>query len=386
MRKRKQHRGLTNSRIYPKNNRYYLFSPEPIENPETHKLAKWHSLCLISKGELAARTAADLIIKHNSPNAGKGNLPGYMEKYRKHLIARREKKQSELTEPARIKMWQEGTKEINRECSFVAESFADIDVANVVPVDVAEFVDQWEGRRMAEVWLSFLSGFFAWCCRKGYRTDNPCSNVKVEKAKAKKIYITHDQYHAIRDAALIGKDGRPTSSGVSLQCYMDLCYLLYQRTTEIRLLKKDSIDLDKKEIIFKPTKTEVSSAASVIVPISEEIEKVVLLALKHSHPDCPYLIHSDNNDAYTRTGIGSAFRRAAERAGIKGVNLKALRAKAATDAELAGFADEQIMVGLAHTDKSMTANYIKMRLPKRSEVVLPMPAKKQKKAEPEVAG
>lgn len=376
MRKRLQHRGLTNSRIYQKRNRYYLFSAEPIINPNTQKVSKWHSLCPISDGELVARTKANEILKHNTPSDGRGDLPGHMEKYRLYLLSKRDKKAEQLKEPARLKMWQEGTKEVTRQCNVIAKSFSDFDVDQVLPVDIANFVDQWEGQRMAEVWLSRLSGFFAWCCRKGTRSNNPCSDVTVEKAKSIPIYITDEQYHAIRDAAMIGLDGRPTSSGIRLQCYMDLCYLLYQRTTEIRLLKKSQIDLEKKEIHFSPTKTEDSSGYKLIVPITPDIEAVLKIALENSVDDCPYLIHSDENDVYTRTGIGSAFRRAALRAGIKGLNLKALRAKAATDAELSGFAKEKIQVGLAHTDTSMTEKYIKMRLPKRSEVVLTPPKKK----------
>ena len=202
---------------------------------------------------------------------------------------------------------------------------------------------------------------------------NPCREVKVEKVSASKVYITDQQYHAIRDAALIGKDGRPTPSGVTLQCYMDLCYLLYQRSTEIRLLKKENIDLFYREIHFKPTKTERTSGASVIVPISENILKVILIALQNSNKDCPYLIHTDENEPYTRTGIGSAFRRAAERANIKGPTLKAIRAKAITDAKRAGYETKQLKVAAAHTTESMTEVYIKMRLPERSEVILDMP-------------
>src|SRR5260363_329830 len=46
--------------------------------------------------------------------------------------------------------------------------------------------------------------------------------------KARDRYNTVAEYHRIRDALLIGADGRPTSSGAMVQCYIDLCYLLYQ--------------------------------------------------------------------------------------------------------------------------------------------------------------
>lgn len=371
MRKRQQHRGLSQSRIYPKRKRFYLFNPEPIENPATGKVSKWHSLCPIEDGEHVARVKANDIIKHNSPGDGAGNLPAYMEKYRLILIKKRDK--DAPIEPARLKMWKEGTKEVTRQCTRIAEAFADFDVDQVLPVDIASFVDQWEGQRMAQLWHSRLSGFFTWCCRKGYMTSNPCREVKVEKPKANKAYLSHADFYAIREAALLGKDGRPTASGPRLQCYMDLCYLMYQRSTEIRLLKKNRIDLAKMQIEFTPTKTERSSGASVIVPISEAIAEVIRRAMNFSKKECTYLFHTDEEQPYTTNGIGTAFRRAAERAGIEGATLKGLRAKALTDAKIAGYEMKQLRIAAAHTDEAMTEEYIKIRLPERSEVILAMP-------------
>lgn len=316
---------------------------------------------------------ANEIIQHNTPLSGPGNLPAYTEKYRLTLMTKRNKDAPE--EPARLKMWREGTKEINRQCRKIAEAFAEFDVDQVLPVDIAEFIDQWEGQRMAQLWHSRLSGFFAWCCRKGYRTNNPVREVEVEKPKANKNYISHADYHAIRDAAMAGKDGRPTPSGPRLQCYMDLCYLMYQRSTEIRLLKKNKIDLVRMQIEFVPTKTERSSGASVIVPISQEMAAVINRAMQHSREDCPYLIHTDEGQPYTTNGIGTAFRRAAERADVKGATLKALRAKALTDAKKAGYKMKQLQIAAAHTDEAMTEEYIKLRLPEQSEVIMSLPPK-----------
>lgn len=138
----------------------------------------------------------------------------------------------------------------------------DFNVNQVLPVDVASFVDQWEGRRAAQVYLSRLSDFFKWSARKGLRADNPCSLVRVDKPKARDCYITDSEYHRIRDALLTGKDGRKTASGEMVQCYIDLCYLLYQRTTEVRLLRWDQVR--EEGIYFKPTKTEASSGAKVL--------------------------------------------------------------------------------------------------------------------------
>ncbi len=50
-----------------------------------------------------------------------------------------------------------------------AEGFQAFDTAQVAPSDIALFVDQWEGRRMAEVYRSHLSKFFSsWLAAKAF--------------------------------------------------------------------------------------------------------------------------------------------------------------------------------------------------------------------------
>lgn len=371
MRKRETRRELSNSRIYQKRNRFYLFSKDEIENPITGKLAKWHSLCHISEGELQARIKANEIIKHNTTAFTKGDLPAHMEIYRKKILAKR--KEDKPKDPQRAILWDKATKEITRQCVKIAEAFQDFDVHQVLPVDIAEYVDQWEGKRMAQVWHSRLSDFFSWTCRKGLRSENPCREVKVEKPKAKKTYITHAQFHAIRKAAMTGKDGKATMSGGMVQCYIDLCYLMYQRTTEIRLLKWSQVDDESGVIHFTPTKTERSSGASVDIPITPEVRTVLERARSIGTIKSMYVIHTHNGKPYSAWGIGSAWNRARERAGIDVGTLRDLRAKALTDAKENGYSMKQLQVAGAHTDQQMTAEYIRHRVPEKSQVVMKLP-------------
>lgn len=68
-----------------------------------------------------------------------------------------------------------------------AEGFQAFDTAQVAPSDIALFVDQWEGRRMAEVYRSHLSKFFfQLACRKGFRKGNPTREVTLEKSETRK--------------------------------------------------------------------------------------------------------------------------------------------------------------------------------------------------------
>lgn len=373
MRKRTQHRGLTSTRIYQKGNKFLYFSPEAIENPFTKKLQKWHPLCPISDGEDEARRIAKEIVKHNDLPGSGGDLPGHMETYRIRTLAKREAKRPK--EPARQQIFDRANKEITRICNKIAEAFTDFDVEQVMPHDIATFIDQWEGQRMAEVYLSRLSDFFAWTCRKGIRNDNPCREVEIdERPKAKKTYITHQQFHAIRKALLTGKDKRDTASGPMVQCYVDLCYLLYQRTTDIRLLKWSQIDEAAGLIHFTPTKTEKSSGARVDWPITPDIRAVLERAKAMGVVKSIYVIHTLRGQPYGATGLRSAWARAGERVGLHGLTLKALRNKAMTDAKKAGYTIKQIAMGAAHTnEETAKKHYILDDTAPVSEIAMVLP-------------
>ncbi|MER2518588.1 MAG: tyrosine-type recombinase/integrase [Candidatus Accumulibacter phosphatis] len=253
----------------------------------------------------------------------------------------------------------------------VERAFADFDLAQVTPADVATFLDQWDGRRSAQAYRGHLSKFFAWSCRKGLLNANPAREVTVTTPKKRDVYMTDEQYKAIRDALLIGDDGRPTRTGVMVQCYMDLLYLLYQRGTEIRLLKWADVRDDG--ILFKPAKTEHSSGAKVLVPIGDDVRSVLSRVRQAGKMRSLYVIHSEHGQPYTAHGIGSAFDKARSRAGLKGLTLSDLRSKAATDAKRLGHTDEQIKVALAHTDQATTRGYLRGRETPVSEVVMRLP-------------
>jgi len=372
MRKRHDNKNLSHSRIYVRGKRFYFFSADAIQNPTTGKCQKWHSLCPVAEGELRARELVNEITKLNTQGSGRGDFVTYIETYRLGVIKKREK--DKPTDAARLKMFAEASKEITRKCKILAEAFGDFDVVQIMPVDVAKFLDQWEGQRSAQVYRSRLSDFFAWACRKGLRNDNPCREVKVDKPASRSRYIEHAEFHAIRNALLIGKDGKRTPSGEMMQCYVDLCYLLYQRTTEVRLLKWS--DIGDGFIKFKPTKTEKSSGANVNVPISPAVQSVLERAKAIGRIKSMYVIHSLDGKPYATRGVGTAWVRACERAGIVNATLKDLRAKALTDAKKAGYTMEQLSVAAAHTDAGMTETYIKRREVASSEVLMALPPEK----------
>ncbi|WP_051083241.1 hypothetical protein [Chitiniphilus shinanonensis] len=308
-------RSLSETRIYRKGKRFYPFTAEATINPRDGKARKWHSLCAIADGEAQAREEAKRIQEHNTANGDAGNFAATWRRYVAELITKKDK--SAPKDPARRKIHDGNIQNLRYICQQIEDGFRAFDITQVLPVDIAEFVDQWSGQRMAQVYLSRLSDFFRWRCRRGLRSDNPTREVTVEKPPGRERYITDAEFHAIRDALLVGDDGRPTRSGAMVQCYVDLCYMIYQRTTEIRLLRWDQIKDDG--IHFKPTKTERSSGAQVIVPLTAAIAEVLEKARIAYPIRSVYVIHTQHGQPYTANGIGSLWKRARARGGGGGM-------------------------------------------------------------------
>ncbi|MBY0445637.1 MAG: tyrosine-type recombinase/integrase, partial [Burkholderiales bacterium] len=343
-RKREKNKGLTNSRIYIKNNRYYFFSANYTISPIDGKSKQWHSLCLVSDGELNARLAAQRVINHNTQADEEGNFPIHFKNYAAYVFTKRAKEAPK--DPPRLLMYETANKNLKGMFKTIETAFSQFNIADLLPVDIASFIDQWEGKRTAQVYQSRLSDFFKWACRKGYRAENPCREISVVKPKKRSRYITDDEFNQVKEALLMGLNGLPTRSGKMVSCYVDLCYLLYQRTTEIRLLRWNQISPNG--ILFTPTKTEKSSGAKVLVPMSPAIQDALDRALQ-AYPErdikSEYVIHTHDLKPYTTAGIGSAWQRATERAGISNATLRDLRAKARTDAKRDGYTLQQSSIG-----------------------------------------
>ena len=220
---------------------------------------------------------------------------------------------------------------------------------------------------------------------KRYATTNPCAVLKFKNPPKRTTTATADSYHAVRDAMLIGADGRPTQMGEVGQCFMDLAYLTSQRLTDVRLVKKTQVAGGM--ITFRPSKTIHSTAKEVFIPMTPAIRAVLdrlesiqaAMNRKRFVPIVtPYLITTRTGKPYSSSGIRSLWRRACERAGVEGLTLKDLRPTAASDAKKAGYTVEQIQQQLAHAELSTTEIYLRDRLPERSAVELALPRKAAK--------
>lgn len=266
--------------------------------------------------------------------------------------------------------------EHGRLLDLFATDFADYRVDQVESYDIRQSVkDLFEGHpTAARHYKSRASTFFRWFITevKGSTVKvNPCSEVWLEKPPKSKMKWTPALFWAVFDRLL-----------PMYQCYHVLTFLMYQRTTDIRLLRRDQ----KRDGIvhFEPTKTIKSTGQEVDIPVTPAIQKefdkaeeLAKVIAKKRERISPYVFVSRTGGPYTKSGIYSAYRRADEEINgvgkVIGLNPKALRPFAATLAKKQGFTTEQIKDGYAHARISTTEGYIQQYEVPVSQVMLTLP-------------
>lgn len=342
-------------RVYPKHGSWYWV-------PKIDGKAKWIKLCGFADGE--AKMLSRLSEEKKKVEAGgySGDLPQRVKEY------------IEAKKPQLAESWRE---EWARQGDAIKTYFKEWNVEQVDPAAVNDFLmDNWPDKIPTQrIMRSWLSGFFGWCIMKRYVASNPCKEVKLKKPKKRKVYIPDDHFIAIRDALLIGDDGKKTPTGDMMQCFVDLCYLVLQRSTEVRLLQKTQID--EHLIHFVPTKTEDSSGEAVDCAITPEI-RAVLERAKKLEPLSEYIIRDKDGEPKTAKAVRDAWNDAKRRAGLadKPYTVKDILAKAMTDAEKAGYSKEELRIARAHTSVETTEIYLKDKQVPVSSVRIKLPAAK----------
>ena len=371
-RPRDSNKALTDSRVYQKGARLYYFAPFPMRHPTTGKLARWHPVGSVSDGIRKAVALAEKIRDFNTGQKGPGDMPAHVEIWRAEAAAKREPRRPR--EPARAAMFDRRGAELDRIARAIGDAFRDFDVAQVEPVDVATFLDQWAGQRSAQTYKAGLSKFMTWAVRKGYRADNPTREVSTEPPKKRRRLITDREFLAIREALLIGLDGRPTASGPRVRALVDLCYLTLQRPTEARLLKWADVDTsDTGHVTFRPTKTEESTGGAVRFKMTPDIQAVLRVVAPAGRVRSMYVFTALDGQPYTASGLRSAWARACERAKVEDATLRDIRPKAVTDAKRAGYDLEELKVAAVHSDAAMTAHYDRSEDIPTTAVVMRLP-------------
>lgn len=276
-------------------------------------------------------------------------------------------------------------KEVARMAGEVSKAFSAFHTDQVQARHILQFVQQWSlngKQRTAQRYRAMLGKFFRWVILQGDRPDNPVDPVSVKSPPPRSRYITNAEFLLIREK-LLGECTHKAASGEMMQVYVDLLYLTGQSGNEIRTLRWGQVDEDAGVIHFERSKIKKKVNAMVDIPITAAIaealaraRKIVQIRQQQSkiaRITPPYVVSTLDGSAYSAHGVGTAWERARDRAGIKDVTLKDIRAKHATDAKRLGYSDEDIGAGLAHADASMTRVYLKQRMTKIGRVDLVIP-------------
>jgi len=344
------------SRVTQKHGRHYYVQDMEERNPETGRpRQKWHRLPRVTDGDKALLDALSALLG-TVPGDGHGNMKARIAEYLKVKLP-------ELTVNVRT--------EYQRILDKIGAAFVEFDVDEVRPGDVLEylnkeFADKPGAKRH---YKARISGFFSWCILQGLCQVNPCSEVKLKRIPRRRTKWTDKLFHDVRDRL-----------SPMHRCYHDLSFLLYQRTTDVRLLKRSQIG--DGVIHFEPSKTIRSSGKEVDIPITPAIQAVLDGAAEISRKwkvVCAYVVHTRGGTPYTPTGVYSAYKRADEDIHGKenriGLNPKALRPYAVTCAKKQGYDIGQLQVGLAHTSVRTTEGYVHQHEVPLSRVNLDLPRK-----------
>jgi integrase len=348
-------------RVYPKHGAWYWVEP---------RTGEWIRLCAQTDPESKLLERLSQERKRFERPEGTGDMRSLIDEYvRLHKAKHRERAWPKYGE-------------------YAGSGFRNANVKDVRP----SHIDKWLTKKyagklpMQRVMRAFLSGFFQWCIKEDKIVLNPCREVKLSKPKASKVYITDDHFSAIR-AAMASYEytwrGQTltahVNTGPMMQCFVDLCYLTMQRSTEIRLLKWSQVDEAAGVIHFLPTKTEDSSGIAVDIVISPEIAAVLArireIDGKVKRIGEANVIHALDGSGYEATAVRAAWLRAVKRVKLDGLGytVKAIRAKGLTDARNAGYDIEDLKEAAAHSTSKQTEDYIKRRSVPVSKVRLKIP-------------
>ena len=252
--------------------------------------------------------------------------------------------------------------EHSRYLDVFAKEFDLFRVADVTPKDIKGALRDLypKAPHAARHFRSRVRSFFAWAVSENLCELNPVREIELPKPPAKKSEWTPELFWTVNDKLT-----------PMYQCYHQLSYLLFQRTTDIRRLKRS--DIRGGVIHFAPSKVAKSSGAEIDVPITPAIQSVLDRAAEISKGwkvISPYVIHSRSGTAYTATGIRSAYRRASS---VPGLHPKALLPFAMQQAKRKGSSTEQLQVARGHTSITTTEGYLRTHDVPVSEVMQELP-------------
>jgi integrase len=345
-------------RVYEKHGSYWLVQSDGSKRT-------WTRLCAVSDGEPAMLRA--LARHRNAPAQRPGSVPALISDWTKE----------------RLPAYAESTRiDYGYMLPKIEAAMRDLDAADVTSHDVMDLRAQWADKpRTANKYQALLSILMVFAIEKRLRTTNPCRDVIKLKEPRRRRLMTHAEQLQIREAAVAGRRHGVTgtawrnANGDMYAALFDFAYLTAVRAKDARLLRWS--DVGETEILIEPSKTRDSSGARIAIAITEQIQATLDRVKALGKVKSLYIFHTLRGTPLSASAVRSAWRRARERAGVKGVRFRDLRPKALSDAKRLGLSLEALRDAAGHTSVATTEGYIRGYDVKDANLGLSLPKPKK---------
>lgn len=220
--------------------------------------------------------------------------------------------------------------------------------------------DMADTPNMANRCISFLRVVFQYALEWQEVESNPCIGIKRHTEKKRDVYVTDEQFAAIK-----------SNSPVWLASILDLSYLTGQRIGDVLAIRTE--DVTDEGIFFKQQKT----GAKLLVQMTPDLLAAIEAARAGNNKlkkDEAHLLWNRYGKKRDYGSVKDAFDKARTEAGLKHITIHDLRAKSLTDTKLQGNNATELA---GHTSERMTDRYIRVRVPVKATPP-DMPKKKGK--------
>lgn len=351
-------------RVFPKGRWYYLVTAEG-------KKRIWTKLTPIHEGIPALyRKLADLKARDVAPD----RVPMLCADWMKEVGSTRSDKNDE---------WVMDT---------IAEAFIEFRAREVTTPACITFLARWKKAKQARTHNLMRFGLMELMrYAEGKESDgvpfrdpntNPVASIRRMETPARKKYPTDSEVRRIKFHAMVGRPDRwgnrtYTRSGSYVAAAIDLAYLTGQRIgdlLELRWNKKAATEggevvapyIAPDGIHFRPSKTEDSTGVMVRITWTPRLKAVIERIENFGRRNLRHVLTNQSAQPLLYSTFATAYWRACDRAGIKGLHFHDLKAKALTDtAKKHGKKAAQTKGG--HSSEKQTDDYLRAMVAQDSE-------------------
>lgn len=219
--------------------------------------------------------------------------------------------------------------------------FQDSPIQMIGAVEVAAWLDNHDSSHQANMGKAVLSNVMDLAVRRGRIPINPARQLKRNKVKGRKRYITDEEFIRIREHA------KPV-----LRAAMDISYVTGARISDVLSIKLSAWSQEGLTV------RQIKTGKLQLFSRTPALENVINAAKKIPRPVRGiYLLCTTKGQKYSTSTLRDWWLEAVEASGVKDVHFHDIRGKSATDAKRDG-QDYQALLG--HSTKAMSDAYIKI--------------------------